>query len=849
MGYAIPVWETLPDLGSFLQDYSFDLNPLTLLFGASTGATVLLINGSIPTGLRYTVINNSINIYGAVIESDAVINGQFTFRIIQSNGAVADRTFYITLTPVLISPTWTTQPTFLGYQANISVKSYLLTATTTTGDHLLYDLPFQPSSANIGIHTGVFTYNPIDVFSDITFNTVVRATDSVTGADSNVTVSIGVLTSPTPPIWITHTGSIGEYYGETFVEYQLQSEDPFSTNVIYGLVSADANFPLMVADTGLLYGTLPVVLTPTTWNFVVNATSINGTTEQNFSILVQPSIINASFSWNTPGDLGMIEEGRYVSINIEATSDINSTIIYNITGGLLPPHLILGSTNGIIEGFCEYTAVTKTYYFDITAYDGNQYIIQQFSLTVNKIYSNQYFNAYLPMTGDLRNSWDADTTNIRIRAPGTVKFDTISNLPNPPILSIINGLVTGYSTPDQILSVIQPWWNELNLQIGSSANTATISNGLSVIYRNIVDNQSGANTIVSDSYVFGGDVYPISINNIRSALISVYPFIGSGSGTGVAVLPNLNYNNGSIMSVAVLDSGSGYLSPPEIVVGGSGSGAILQSVLGLVGATIINSTSGWNLGSTLQIFSYDVITPALLTVTEVDDIGNIISLEITYSGSYAQVSADSQTYIINGNLTATVGLSWGVVAVVVVAGGSDYQCGITLSTAGSELLDIWQTAYSPTVEVGEISPATAQQAVNILNYEQSTLLGTPWQPTMMVMQWQGIKWIGSTIFDNDTTTFDGNSTQFQDTESPLETVFDDNREIFDNNSTIFDYQDPLSYDLFQVWGGTLIDAGTTVFDLYSTIFDALGPRTYSNTRLQKWITTQNKIYSGNNAVW
>ena len=76
-----------------------------------------------------------------------------------------------------------------------------------------------------------------------------------------------------------------------------------------------------------------------------------------------------------------------------------------------------------------------------------------------------------------------------------------------------------------------------------------------------------------------------------------------------------------------------------------------------------------------------------------------------------------------------------------------------------------------------------------------------------------------------------------------------NQETFDNATTIFDYEDPLAYDLFQVWGSTLIDAGTTVFDLYSTIFDSLAPRTYSNTRLQKWINTANKIYSSNNALW
>jgi hypothetical protein len=851
-----PSWVTPANLGTYAQDYSFDLNPIILTFSAGDGSTVNLLNGALPGGLRWLQTNKLISIYGAATESSAQISAQFTFRITQPNGAIADRTFSLVLTPLLIAPSWANQPRFLGYQSNAAPSSYLLEATTTTGDYLLYDLPTPSPYATINLRSGLLTCNANAIVSNATLATVVRATDGITGASSNITIDIGIIVSAEPPLWITSAGTLpGTYYGNQFVEYTLQAEDPYASEITYHLSSHSPGFTLRLptpqppAASGLLYGTLPNVLEETIYTFTVMATSVNGSTSRTFDMLVNPAVLNADFYWNTASDLGSINDGEYARIAVNAVSDRGLTVVYNVTGGLLPPHLLLGSTNGIIEGFCEYAALNKTYYFDITAYDGYQYITRQFGLSVNKVYSNQFFNAYIPLTGALRDKWDADTSNLRIREPGTVVFDTVTNLPKPPSMNIINGLVTGYATPDQIIEVISPWWHELSLQIGPAANTTVLADGLSTIYRTIEDQQSGSIQVIPDNYVQGDNVYPISIDNIRSALISQYNYVSSGSGSGFVMLANLDYSNGSIAYVTVLDPGYGYLSPPEIVVGGAGTGAVLHAVLGLVGVSVSSSSVGWAVGDTFSIPGYDANDPAILTVTEVNSMTDVVALEITNPGNYSEVGTATPISVTNGTASASLILVWGIVAVDVEVGGTGYDCGITITTAGGEILPPWQTTYFPAIEVGEIPVVTAGLAANILNHETSALWGTPWQPTIMVMQWQGIRWIGSTTFDNNTTTWDGNTTRFEDTESPIETVFDANQEIFDNGTTIFDYQDPLAYDLQQVWGSTLIDAGTTVFDLYSTIFDSLAPRTYSNTRLQKWITTQNRTYSGNNPIW
>jgi hypothetical protein len=870
MTYQYPIWTTPSNLGTFAQDYSFDLNPIQIVFGANSGTVVSLLNGELPLGLKYIQINDTINIYGTAIESIDAIDSQFTFRAIQVNGGIADRTFYLNLTPLIVSPSWENQNTFLGYQSNISVVSYLLTATSISGDHLIYDLPLQPDNALINSRTGLFTLNAFPFTSNLTVSTLVRATDSVTGGDSNITVQVDVVTSPGPN-WVTTPGSLGVFYSGDFVEINLLAEDPFASSITYvlaepevtevgwGIIWDDAfgwdnnvytTLTLTLAPDGLLYGQLPSVLVNTTYNFKVTATSVNGSSTAIFSLTNEPAINNSEFYWNTIiTDLGVFNEGQYISIPIKATTARGTVVVYNVTGGLLPPHLILGSTNGIIEGFVEYTAIDKTYYFDITANDGHQTIIQQFSITVNKIYSNQFFNAYIPLTGILRDQWDADTADIHVREPGTITVDSMINLPEPPAMNIINGLITGYSTPDQIFGVIAPWWHELSLQIGPASNSNVSSTGLSTIYRNVVDFQFGSNAVISDSYVQGNNVYPISIDNIRNALIANYPYVLGGSGQGFAMLPNLNWSTGGIESVTVLDTGYNYLSPPDIVVSGSGSGAQLQAILGLVGTSVVSAGSNWSIGDTVTIQSGDALVLAEVTVTNVNSIGGLVSLEITLAGNYRNVGKAENISITLGDAIASINVVWGIVAVDVISSGQNYQCGISINTVGGEILPKWQMSYSPVIEVGEISSSTAQLAAAALNIGSDPLLGTLWNPNFMVMQWQGITWIGSTTFDESITTFDGNTTQFQDTESPLITVFDNNTEIFDQGTTIFDFQDPLAYDLYQVWGSTLIDAGTTVFDLYSTIFDSLPPRRYSNTRLQKWINTQNKIYSGNNAVW
>ena len=81
-------WITLPELGGYLENYNFNLNPLVLTFTSDVNATVKLINGTLPLGLRWRKSNNTVVLEG---QSDGVAettDSSFTLRITDPDGTI-----------------------------------------------------------------------------------------------------------------------------------------------------------------------------------------------------------------------------------------------------------------------------------------------------------------------------------------------------------------------------------------------------------------------------------------------------------------------------------------------------------------------------------------------------------------------------------------------------------------------------------------------------------------------------------------------------------------------------------------------------------------------------------------
>jgi hypothetical protein len=858
-----PIWNTQSFLGRYDQDTSFDITPIVISFSAGPGTVVSLLNGMIPGGLQWSSPpgSSSVVMTGVADPSSGDIRSRFTFRLRQSNGNISDRTFSLDLAAPVITPDWSEQQGFLGYQDNISPKTYFVNALTPPGLHVSYGLlSVPPGQMTIDAASGKLVYNANVISSNYTAIFNVRATSGTVSSDIDLT--IGVVTAPFEPRWITPTGALEnpmlgttEFFGGDFLEVSLTAVDVRGEALSYSMVSSPTGFPFTLDNTGLLFGTIPEVAGEVSYSFTVRATSVNGTADRVFSVDLFPSVLSGLLSWVTPADLGNINDGRYVEIPIKAlTRRTPAAVVYSLVGGLPPPHLMLDKNSGLLVGYCEYHPVSRDYWFEIQASDGIQTIIRAFKLRVSSSYSDQFFGAYIPLTGSLRNSSYIEISNLTVRAPGSVNTYSIQNPIFNPRMDIINGVVTGYDMPGEILANVAPWMHQLDLSFGPVA-TENVTTGTDVVYRNINCQQHGSNLSVYSSAVYNtnvetnGVVYPISIDNLRLAFMDNWSLVQNGGGTGLEIFPKLDWSNGGLQEVVVIGPGRDYKSKPVITVSGSGHGASVDPILGLVGAAVSTAGQGWQAGDTVEVVGNDPINRANIRISDIGTNGSAATIQIIDPGSYRQVSSAKTIVLSKDTARMEITPTWGIWKVDVIDSGSGYQCGITLGLQGNEILPSWQQNYFPAVELGRINATVAELIPNALNFSDNTLWGTPWRPSHMVWTWQGLQWLGETTFEDDWTSFDGGLTNFQETENPTNTIFDDDLAIFDGGSTIFDDIDPLGYDLFQVWGGTLIDSGTTVFDLYSTIFDMMKPRTTSKTLVQRWMTMNNRIYSGNNAVW
>ena len=846
-----PRWVTLSSLGTFVQDYSFDIHPVNIEFSAGQNSRIILLNGSIPQGLSWRYDDTSLTIFGAADPSAFIIDARFTFRIIQTNSTVADRTFTISLTPVIIAPNWSNQETFLGYQNNVEVYSYQLEAIPPPDKHVTYKLESHPSGMTIDPLLGIVRY----LANAIVTNTVVvfNVNAATSNASSLVDLSVVVLSNPTGPKWVTSSGSIGTFFSNDYIEFLLVAEDVTGATVTFSVLSSDPGFILQLSSDGLLYGRLQYVDVYTVYSFVIRAISTNGYVDRTFNIAIDISL-NSDLSWNTEYDLGSVDEGHIIKLPITATSKNHKLILYNVTGGILPPNLMINNRSGELTGFCEYHTLPKTYYFDITATNQTQNITKQFTIHVNKLYGDRFMSAYIPPTGLLKNQMTVDSGNIRIREPGQITFDHMQDIPTAFKMPVISGIEMKYDTPDQIVSSIHNWLYRPDLQFGNVSNTIVDSSNTSIMYRNIVDNQNSANAVVFNGAVYNtnvhtnGFVYPISIENLRVALLQGREFISSGGGSGCNLEPIIDWSTGELLSVNIVNPGSGYLNPPDLRVLGSGTGATVQAYLGLISFQILDIGSNWQVDDEIELTGYVYNIVAVIKITAVGPNGSLSTYKIINPGNYSQVSAANSVILALGTANAIIKPVWGIVGVEILTPGVDYQCSISINSDGKEILPWYQDTYSPIIEQGIIPISTANLAANIFNFESNTMWGTIWQPAYIILQWQGVKWLGETTFDDDGTMFDGNETSFQETLDPLTTVIDETLTVFESDTTSFDYADPGEFNISQIWGGTLFDYFLTTMDLYATSYDQLRPSTMSRTTLRKMITMNNEIYSGNNAV-
>jgi hypothetical protein len=299
----------------------------------------------------------------------------------------------------------------------------------------------------------------------------------------------------------------------------------------------------------------------------------------------------------------------------------------------------------------------------------------------------------------------------------------------------------------------------------------------------------------------------------------------------------------------VLNSGRGYFYHPAAFAQGDGSGAQLETMMRVLDVSIKDSTTGWAMGEHILLDIGRNDRPAEIVVTGVGQNGELTSVTVFDGGAYQQVPF-GKIYITSaaGGLAGVL-LDLGIDQIQVISGGVGYDRNTTtISFAGSEQLEPWQSQWAPQIPMSLVTPGYVDEVLRNSRLITHLLDGEIWQVGDLLYSVEGLYWQGTTRTDIDLVSWDGNTTRWEEVLEPRQTLLDQGNETFDLNNISLDSGPIIRPDARANWGSTLIDDGTTAFDFYATIFDSAAAPTESLTTVKRLIRLQMPQLSGNNVT-
>ena len=816
-----PQWLSAPQLGSYSQDHSFYINPIVLTWISESVTTVSLLNGALPQGMYWVQTGEKeISVFGEAANFTAAVSAQFTFRVVDSQGFIADQTFFISITPAVMSPSWDGQPSFLGYHVQGQTETYQLTATTTGTEPIVYSLISPAPGQSINSVTGVLTLDPsaailVPAISTVTVN-------ARTGTTSrSILVNYHTVRSYDPPYFITQPGEILVIAPGEYVEYVFDAYSPDRSNVTFTGGGIPHSYTL--THKGLLTGV--AAATNQLQTFTVTISNVHGSRTQSQQILVSSANSYQIQFNNTNPDLGRWQMGQFLQLDLSATSTFSATIQYTITGGVLPANLTLTPNQGLLQGFLDYSHVPHEYRWQVTASDGVNTQTQEYYMDAYPVYSGQFVDFVLPVTGSLKLALEEQVVENYITTTDPVY----------PAMNIISGVRYNNRIGD-LLAPARPWLSSQqfvlgNLQVSGSA-----------LWRNVYDHQQGEAATVTS--VPGGTMWPQGLDNLRRVWSSL-GYASDGYGTGAVLQPVVDLEIGSLADVTVVSPGSGYRYPPQINIQGTGNGAVLTCELGVVSAAVTNSTNAWSVGNTIVLQTGIYSSAAVLTVNSVNAANYITSVSVTYPGLYTQTPVSNHTYQ-DGNRSVTLQSDWGIAQVMVLDAGSGYSNSTTLDTLGQETLPLGQAVWSP-----QITQATID--TRYLPGKIDTLPGKVWTTNHLVLRTQGKSWQGATTYDSDNTSWDGGCCTFQDWIQPSYTTWDQNQTTWDTELTTWDHA---TFNQGTAEKFMMLDLDLMTWQQMYDILYMTDNAIYQSDTLVEWLvhmptfvlSSQNTVYTGNIAL-
>ncbi len=356
---ALPVWQTQPNLGSYISSQPMSVLLVAVPIAPATSVTYSLTGGVLPNGV---VLSSTGNLIGTpIVYSSAVYT--FTVKATDNLGNSRSQSFYMNLSYALPQPIWNTASGSIGSYPSTVPMTFQLSATavlpavTVTYQVISGSLPQGLSLDENGLISGI----PVLVTSDISNNFVVRATDNYQNIRDR-TFSITVSGSAIPQ-FTTPTGTLINTLDSTWVEIPVEYSNPISTNpVTIRLIQGQLPPGIEINSSGLIRGYAePPILN---LNLPLVTTNIVATSS-NTIVCVSTSGFRVGRPINFTGtEFGGITANQTYYIN-SIINDTTFTISTTVDGSVYPLSDAVGFMNATLPTISIGQPTIQTYSFTL----------------------------------------------------------------------------------------------------------------------------------------------------------------------------------------------------------------------------------------------------------------------------------------------------------------------------------------------------------------------------------------------------------------------------------------------------------------------------------------------------
>lgn len=182
------------------------------------------------------------------------------------------------------------------------------------------------------------------------------------------------------PQWTTTAGTLATINERESYSRTLVASDPDGDTLTYSKIAGALPPGITLSTAGVLAGVPLEVDRRKQYQFVTRVTDGTYSVDRTFSLIIEGA---DAPTWTTSaGSILTVNNGEYVSYQLEAADQDDAIISYKIISGSLPATLSLNEDTGLITGVVDYIHdSTVTYEFTVRVSDGVGYADRTFSIT------------------------------------------------------------------------------------------------------------------------------------------------------------------------------------------------------------------------------------------------------------------------------------------------------------------------------------------------------------------------------------------------------------------------------------------------------------------------------------